>query len=546
MPLGSGSWDKQAVQTENRLASQETKRGWSFAGWRFAPDHDGLSAPDGHAVELTRQETRLLTVFLRAAGRTLSRDFLLDSLGETNKDVYDRAIDTLVSRLGQKLDDDARRPQFIVTRHGSGYSFVAPVKPLTEAAAPARAVPAEIERPTIAVLPFRNLSDDQQFDHIAAGLTDEIIVGLARSQNFTVVGRSAAYAYGAGKATDFDRAERDLATRYIVEGSLRKRGDDVRVTVRLAERETGRHLWAENFDRSLRQLLAVQEEVTNNVITTLQPRLHRAEALRVQGIPSEHLDAWSLFVRGMIAFYSARRSSLQEATELARQAIARRPDYANAHALLSVTVRSLAANGGNGDPAAMNAESLAAGRRAIELDPDHSYTLGALGSALVFTGHARDAIPYLERALELDPTYGPLAATLAMARVYLGHAEEATASAERAVELSRNDPIAGHFTWFALANAELLAGRIEAADAAVRWALSLNPAYAWSRVLLANLLGLQGNRTEAQAALAEAAHGFGDTARLVEVYRTLHLTRFERAEDAAKMKAGLKAAGVEI
>ena len=469
------------MQPENRLASHETKRGWSFAGWRFVPDHDGLSAPDGRVVELTRQETRLLTVFLRAAGRTLSRDFLLGSLGEANKDVYDRAIDTLVSRLRQKLNDDARRPLFIVTRHGSGYSFMAPVKPLTEAPLPVSVALAQIERPTIAVLPFRNLSEDQQFDHIAAGLTDEVIVGLARSQNFTVVDRSAAYAYGAGKATDFDRAERDLATRYVVEGSLRKRGHDVRVTVRLAERETGRHLWAENFDRPLSQLLALQEEVTNCVITTLQPRLHRAEALRVQGIPPEHLDAWSLFVRGMIAFYSARRSGLQEATELARQAIARRPDYANAHALLSVTVRSLAANGGVGDPAAMNAKLLAAGRRAIELDPDHSYTLGALGSALVFTGQARDALPYLERALEIDPTYGPLAATLAMARVYLGHADEATASAERAVELNRNDPVASYFTWFALASAELLAGRNDAADAAIRWALSLNPAYAWSR-----------------------------------------------------------------
>src|SRR4029450_13602538 len=157
-------------------------------------------------------------------------------------------------------------------------------------------------------------------------------------------------------------------------------------------------------------------------------------------------------------------------------------------------------------------------------------TLGALGSALVFTGQARNALPYLERALEIDPTYGPLAATLAMARVYLGHAEEATASAERAVELSRNDPVAGHFTWFALANAELLAGRSDAPAPAIRWAPSPNPAYAWSRVLLANVLGLQGNRTEAQAALAEAARGFGDTARLVEGYRALHLTRFGRAE----------------
>lgn len=537
---------EQPVQTENRWASHENRRGWSFAGWRFAPDHDGLRGPDGRAVELTRQEMRLLTVFVRAAGRTLSRDFLLDSLGETNKDVYDRAIDTLVSRLRQKLHDDARRPQFIVTRHGTGYSFVAPVKALTPAAAPAAAATAEVERPTIAVLPFRNLSDDQKFDHIAAGLTDEVIVALARSQVFVVVGRSAAYAYGVGAATDFDRAKRDLATRYIVEGSLRQLRDNVRVTIRLSERETGRHLWAENFDRPLQQLLTVQEEVVNTIISTLQPRLNRAEVQRVHGIAPEHLDSWSLFVRGMIAFYSMRLGGLQEAIDLARQGIARRPDYANAHALLSVAVRTLVANGGDGDPVELNAESLAAGHRAVELDPDHTYTISALGSALAFTGKARDAIPYLERAIQLDPTHGPAAATLALALVYRGQAEQAASRAQHAVELSHNDPVAGHYSWFVLANAELMGGRTDTAEIAVRRALSFNPGYAWSLVLLANLLGLQGDRTGAHAAFASATQLFGNAQRLVEVYRALHLPRFERSEDAARMTAGLRAAGLEI
>ena len=533
---------------QGRTGSQPdgAERGWSFAGWRFAPGHGGLYAPDGRAVEVTRQEMRLLAMFLRSANRTLSRDFLLDALGEANRDVYDRAIDTLVSRLRQKLGDDARRPRFIVTRHGSGYSFVAPVEPLAEAAAPPDVVPVQVERPTIAVLPFRNLGEDLQFDHIAAGLTDEVIVALARSQSFTVVGRSAAYAYGAGRTADFDRAQRELATRYVVEGSLRKRGDAVRVTVRLAERETGRHLWAENFDRPMRQLLVVQEEVTNSIITTLRPRLQRAEALRVHSMAPEHLDAWSLFVRGMIAFYSMRRSGLQEAAELAREAIARRPDYANAHALLSVAIRSLVANGGDGDPASLNAESLAAGRRAVELDPDNTSSLAAFGSALAFTGHARDAIPYLERATEIDPTHCPSSAALALALVYRGQAEAAAACAERAVEFSRNDPVAGHITWFALANADLLRGRHAAAETAVRRALALNPGYVWSRVLFACLLGLQGNKAEAQTVLADAAQAFGGMARLVEVYRTLHLTRFERARDATLMAAGMKAAGVMI
>ncbi|SEP42548.1 TolB amino-terminal domain-containing protein [Rhodospirillales bacterium URHD0017] len=431
-------------------------------------------------------------------------------------------------------------------RHGLGYSFSSPVGKLPDSGGAHADTYTEVEPPTIAVWPFRNLSGEPQLDHLAAGLTDEVIVTLARSQSFTVVGRSAAYAYGAGEATDLERAKRELAARYLVEGSLRKRGDTMRVTVRLAEHESGRHLWAENFDRPLQQLLDVPEDVTDSIITTLQPRLNRAEAARARSTPREQLDAWSLYVRGTIAFYSMRRSGLQEAAELARAAIARAPDYARAHSLLSVSVRALAANGGEGDAAVLNAQALAAARRAVELDPDSTIALAALGSALAFTGQARDAVPYLERATEIDPTHCPTVAVLALALVYRGRPDEAAICAERAVGLSRNDPVGGYISLFALAHAELLRDHDDAAETAIRRAISLNPAYVWSRVLLANLLGLQGDKTGALAAFVDATQTFGSAKRLVEVYRTLHLPRFERSADADRMAAGLKAIGVEI
>ena len=542
---GNGERVTGPVPAGKGAPSDKTRQRWSFAGWSFSPERGDLSAPDGRSIDLTRQETRLLALLLQAGGRTLTREFLLDSLGEPDRPVYDRAVDKLVNRLRQKLGDDGRRPRFIRTQHGFGYSFAEPVQSSTDVAIDPAVAPPSVDRPTIAVWPFQNLSGEVQFDHLAAGLTDEVIVALARSRGFVVAGRSAAYAYGVGQATDFDRVRRDLATRYLVEGSLRKRGDDVRVSVHLAERESGRRLWAENFDRPLQRLLAVPEEVTDNIVATLKPRLHRAVVARVRGIAPQHVDAWSLLARGMIAYFSMRPSGLQEAIDLAREAIARVPDYANAHALLSVATRTLAANGGDGDPGEMNARSLAAARRAVELDPDSSITFVALGTALAFTGQARDALPPLERALEIDPSYGPAAAALALARVYLGQADEAVAAAERAVELSGNDPIAGHFTWFALASAETLRGHFDAAEEAVRRSISTNPAYAWSRVLLANLQGLQGKAAEAKASLAQVAHAFGGMTKLAMVHRTLHLTRFERGVDATNMVAGLRAAGFE-
>jgi tetratricopeptide (TPR) repeat protein len=134
-------------------------------------------------------------------------------------------------------------------------------------------------------------------------------------------------------------------------------------------------------------------------------------------------------------------------------------------------------------------------------------------------------------------------AALALALVYCGQPEEAAACAERAVKLSRNDPVAGHYSWFCLANAELMRGRAEAAEMAIRRALALNPGFAWSHVLLANLLGLRGDTAGAQSVIADAAQLLGGVDKLIDIYRTLHLTRFERPEHAAKMAAGLTAAG---
>ncbi|HEY4166695.1 MAG TPA: winged helix-turn-helix domain-containing protein [Reyranella sp.] len=525
--------------------SNKSPQRWSFAGWRFTPDRGDLSAPDGRAVDLSRQEARLLAVLLEAGGRTLTRDYLLEAIGEPERPVFDRAIDKLVNRLRQKLGDDGRQPHFIRTQRGFGYSFAEVVESLIDVAIGPNLGAPSVDRPTIAIWPFQNLSGEAQFDHLAAGLTDEVIVALARSANFIVAGRSAAYAYGVGKATDLDRVRRELVTHYVVEGSLRKRGDDMRVSVHLAERETGRRLWGEKFDRPLQRLLAVPEEVTDSIIAIVKPRLYRAGAARVQGIAPEHVDAWSLLARGMIAFFSMSPSGLREAIDLAHEAISRTPGYASAHALLSVASRTLVANGGDGDPAEMNAQSLAAARRAVELDPDNGVTFGALGTALAFTGQARDAIPALERALEIDPSDGPIAAALALARVYLGQVDEAMAAAERAVKLSRNDPISGYFTWFALASVETLRGHFDAAEEAVRRAVATNATYAWSWVLLANILGMQGNVPEAKTVLAHVARAFGGMEKLARIYRTLHLTRFERGVDVANMVKGLKAAGFE-
>src|SRR6185312_2345 len=161
-----------ALQADNGALSGQGRQKWSFAGWSFNPLEGSLFAPDGRSVDLTRQETRLLTLFLQAGGRTLTRDFLLDSLGEPDRPVYDRAVDKVVNRLRQKLGDDGRQPRFILTQHGFGYSFAERARASLDVA-PAQDPEAQpVDRLTISVWPFRNLTGETPFDYLAAGLTD--------------------------------------------------------------------------------------------------------------------------------------------------------------------------------------------------------------------------------------------------------------------------------------------------------------------------------------------------------------------------------------
>jgi TolB-like protein len=187
---------------------------------------------------------------------------------------------------------------------------------------------------SIAVLPFQNMSGDPEQEYFADGIVEEITTALSKVRWVLVIARNSSFAYK-GRAIDMKQVGRDLGVRYVIEGSVRKSGNRIRITVQLVEATTGNHLWAERYDRDLGDIFAVQDEITECVAAAIEPRLHAAEYVRIQRKPPENLDAWECVIRAMLLSSQASLDSFGGAEDLCRRAIALDPSYSQAHSLLA-------------------------------------------------------------------------------------------------------------------------------------------------------------------------------------------------------------------
>src|SRR3954451_19530677 len=194
-------------------------------------------------------------------------------------------------------------------------------------------MPALPDKPSIAVLPFLNMSGDQEQDYFSDGITEHIITALSKLRWFFVVARNSSFAYK-GKAADVRQVARELGVRYVLEGSVRKSGDRLRVTGQLIEATTGNHVWAERYDRSIADIFEVQDEITASVVASIEPQLYAAENLRFQSKPSDSLDAWGCVVRAMPYVWTWVAEDNAKGEALLRRALELDPNYARARSLL--------------------------------------------------------------------------------------------------------------------------------------------------------------------------------------------------------------------
>src|SRR5450759_4230868 len=289
-------------------------------------------------------------------------------------------------------------------------------------ARPALALP---DRPSIAVLPFQNMSGDAEQEYFADGMVEDIITALSRMRWLFVIARNSSFTYK-GRTVDVKQVGRELGVRYVLEGSVRKSVNRVRITGQLIDALTGTHLWADRFDGALEDIFDLQDRVTASVVSAVAPKLERVEIERAKRKPTESLDAYDYYLRGVASAIPYTREGDNEALRLFYRAIELDPDFAVAYGWAAWIFVTRKSNGWMTDRALEIAEAVRLGRRAVELGDDDAAALCWGGFALAYVAYELDdGIAYVDRALVLNPNLAAAWYVSAWLRVYIGEPEDA-------------------------------------------------------------------------------------------------------------------------
>jgi adenylate cyclase len=357
------------------------------------------------------------------------------------------------------------------------------------------------DKPSIAVLPFQNMSGDPEQEVFADGMVEDITTALSKLRWFFVIARNSSFLYK-GRAVDVKQVGRELGVRYVLEGSVRKGGDRLRITAQLVEAESGNHVWAERYDRDLGDIFAVQDEITERVVATIEPEVYAAENIRSQRKPPESLDAWECVIQAVSLISQGTREANAEAERLCRRAIAIAPNYGQAHSLLAWALlrRSI----WEGALSTVMPEATAQVQIALAIDDRDPWAYMAHGQLLNRSRRFDDAARALRRALELNPNFAPAYAMLAAVRSLQEGCDDAIDCAERALRLSPNDRSVGLYASLGLAIAHFALGHYPESATWARLAIEKGPGHDGPQTILIASLVLQG----AMSAAAEARDAF--------------------------------------
>ena len=295
------------------------------------------------------------------------------------------------------------------------------------------------DKPSIAVLPFDNMSGDPEQEYFSDGITEDIITALSKIRWLFVIARNSSFAYR-GSSPDIRQVASELGVRYVLEGSVRRGGNRVRITAQLIDASSGNHVWAERYDRDLVDIFDLQDEITSTLIAAIEPELARAEQTRALQKPTESLDAWSWYQRGMWYHFRATKEDNAKARSQFENAIDLDPNFSRALAALAHVDYWDVLFGYSDDPATALKEGLALARRAIGCDDMEPFAHFALGRISTLLGDIDTAVAELELAIELNPNFAHAYYGLGNALNFAGRAEKAIGMIDRAIRLNPHDP----------------------------------------------------------------------------------------------------------
>lgn len=455
-------------------------------------------------VHVEPQVFDLLVYLVENRDRVVSKDDLIASVWG-GRLVSDSTLTSRINAARKAVGDDGGQQRLIRTVARKGVRFIGAVQdfeggPAAPLVAGATALPLP-DRPAIAVLPFVNMSGDQEQEYFSDGISEDIITALSKLRWFFVIARNSSFTYK-GKAVHMKQIAEELGVRYVVEGSVRKGGDRVRITAQLNDAGTGSHIWAERYDRGLADVFAVQDEITEAIVAAIEPQLYAAENFRAQRKAPESLDAWDLVMRALSHYWRVTRQDNVVAQALLEKAVSIDPNYGQALSLLAASHIFSAHMGWTELTAALPLAERSA-LDAILSDSEDPWAHCALACAYLFTHHQiEDCLAEFELALRLNPNFSLAQGYYGLALSYCGRWEEAIEAASRALRLSPRDPFTAVYNGIA-AYAQFLGRNYHEAMRLARESLRQRGDFVGAHRVLTAAAAMAGETDVARAALRD-------------------------------------------
>jgi len=493
-------------------------------------------------VSLEPQVFDLVVHLMENRDRVVSKEELIEKIWH-GRHVAESTLTSRINAARRAVGDSGSEQALIRTIARKGFRFVAAVQTTAEEATRA-AMPraleqaAPLDRPGIAVLPFTNMSGDRAQEYFSDGISEDIITALSKLRWFFVIARNSSFVYK-GRSVHINEIARELGVRYVVEGSVRRSGDQVRISAQLNDVTSGSHLWAERYDRSIEDVFAVQDEITEAIVAAVEPHLYAAESFRAQHKAPGSLDAWDLVMRALSHFWRVTRQDNTVAQALLEKAIDIDPHYGKALGLLANS-RIFGAHMGWAPMGSVIEQATREALAATEADSEDAWSHHALGYSYLFARRFDDAIAEFELALRLNPNFAFSQAFYAVTLCYSGRYSEGDVAIRRALRLSPRDPLAA--TYYGLgAYIQFAAGHYDEAIRLARESLRQRADFVGAHRVLTAAAGMAGDR-ELSAIALQGLRQAQPNISLAWIARELPM---KLAEDREHYLDGLRRAGLK-
>lgn len=518
-----------------------------FGNFALDPDRRELTR-HAEAVAIGPKVFDLLLYLVQNREHVVSKDDLLEAVW-SGRIVSESTLTSHINAVRKAVGDSGEEQLLIRTVARKGFRFVGDVIEASDSPAPSvrtakseePPAPALVlpDSPSIAALPFQNWSGDPEQDYFADGVVEDIIMALSRIRWLFVIARNSSFTYK-GRAVDVKQVGRELGVRYVLEGSVRKAANRVRITGQLIDATTGAHLWADRFEGLLDDIFELQDQIAERVVGAITPKLEHAEIERAKRKPTESLDAYDYYLRGMTHFHQGTKEAITEALPLFNKATALDPDFASAYAMAAWCHFWRKVNGWMADRARESAEGAALARRAVEVGKDDPVALARSGHALAhLAGELDGGIALIDKAVVLNPNFAAGWFLGGFLQIWRGEHGDAIERFERAARLSPLDP--EMFRVHAgVAMLHLLAGRFDNASSIAERAFRDFPSFLIVVGTMAASHALAGRMDQAQRAMRHMRQ-LDPTLRISNLRDWLPLYR---SEDLATLADGLRKAGL--